>query len=189
MILLQLFLTFLKIGAVSFGGGYAMIPLIRESCLAYGWLTEETLVDLIAVSESTPGPIAINCATFVGASQAGFAGALAATLGVILPSFFVILLIAALLRNFLRYSGVQAFLAGVRPASVGLILSAGIVLFLSVLCDVSKITEEAAIDWKGLLLFLLLAFSSFGFEKWKKKRISPITLIAFSAVLGILLYS
>ena len=93
MIYLQLFLTFLKIGAVSFGGGYGMISLIREDCLANAWLNEEELLNFIAVAESTPGPIAVNMATFIGSSQAGFGGALLATLGVVLPSFFIILLI------------------------------------------------------------------------------------------------
>ena len=89
MILLDLFLTFLKIGAVSFGGGYGMLALIREECLLHGWLTEEELLNFIAVSESTPGPIAVNLATFIGSSQAGFWGALLATLGVILPAFCI----------------------------------------------------------------------------------------------------
>ena len=92
MIYLQLFLTFLKIGAFTFGGGYAMIPLIRESVLGYGWLSEEQILNFIAIAESTPGPIAVNMATFVGASQAGILGALVATLGVVLPSFIIILL-------------------------------------------------------------------------------------------------
>ena len=89
MIYWNLFLTFLKIGAVSFGGGYAMIPLIREECLAYGWLTEEAMMNFIAVAESTPGPISVNLATFVGASQAGIGGSFVATLGLVLPSFII----------------------------------------------------------------------------------------------------
>ena len=92
-ILLDLFLTFLKIGAVSFGGGYAMIPLLTDEVLAHGWLTSSEILNFIAVSESTPGPVAINMATFIGASQGGFLGALLATLGVVLPSFIIILII------------------------------------------------------------------------------------------------
>ena len=106
MIYLKLFLTFLKIGAVSFGGGYGMISLIREDCLGYGWLTEEELLNFIAVAESTPGPIAVNMATFVGSSQGGFWGAMLATLGVVLPSFIIILLVATLLTKLLKYAGV-----------------------------------------------------------------------------------
>ena len=93
MIYLTLFLTFLKIGAVSFGGGYGMISLIRETVLENAWLTEEEFLNFIAVAESTPGPLAVNMATFIGSAQAGFLGALVATLGVILPSFVIILII------------------------------------------------------------------------------------------------
>ena len=96
--LLKLFLIFFEIGAVSFGGGYGMVSLIREIVLSNGWMTESEFMSFVAVTESTPGPIAVNMATFVGASQAGAPGALVATLGVVLPSFIIILLIAALLR-------------------------------------------------------------------------------------------
>ena len=89
MIYVELFLTFLQIGAFSFGGGYGMISLIREETLSRGWLTEESLLDMIAVAESTPGPIAVNMATFVGSSQGGVLGAAVATLGVVLPSFVI----------------------------------------------------------------------------------------------------
>ena len=104
-ILLKLFLTFLKIGAVSFGGGYSMIPLIRDEVLTNGWATEEAFMNFIAVAESTPGPIAINMATYIGSTQYGFIGSLVATLGIVLPSFIIILLIVALFKNFLKYSG------------------------------------------------------------------------------------
>ena len=120
---LKLFLTFLEIGAVSFGGGYGMISLIREKVLLHGWLSEAEFLSFIAVSESTPGPLAVNMATFIGASQGGVPGALCATLGVVLPSFFIILLIAALIHDLLKYAGVEAFLSGVRPCVVALILS------------------------------------------------------------------
>ena len=131
--LLKLFWLFFQVGAVSFGGGYAMISLIRELVLANGWLTEAELLNMIAVAESTPGPIAVNMATFVGATQAGIPGALLATLGVVLPSFLIILLIAAVLKNFLKYRPVKAFMAGVRPCVVGLILATAATLFLSTL--------------------------------------------------------
>ena len=97
MILFELFFTFFKIGALTFGGGYAMIPFVREQVLAHGWLTETELLNMIAVSESTPGPIAVNMATFVGSEEAGVLGAALATIGVVLPSFLIILLISALL--------------------------------------------------------------------------------------------
>ena len=130
MIYLRLFLTFLEIGAVSFGGGYGMISLIREKVLGYGWLTEEEFLSFIAVSESTPGPLAVNMATFIGSSQGGLPGALCATLGVVLPSFCIILLIAALMRNLLKYAGVNAALGGIRPAVVGLILGTALTMAL-----------------------------------------------------------
>ena len=95
MIYLKLFLIFLEIGAVSFGGGYGMISIIREKVLTFGWLSEDEFVNFIAVSESTPGPLAVNMATFVGSSQAGFIGGLIATLGVVLPSFVIIFIIAS----------------------------------------------------------------------------------------------
>lgn len=123
MIYLKLFLTFLEIGAVSFGGGYGMIALIREKVLLNGWLGDDEFMSLIAVSESTPGPLAVNMATFVGSSQGGVLGALAATFGVVLPSFIIILIIAALISNFMKYAGVQAFLSGIRPCVVALILA------------------------------------------------------------------
>ena len=122
-IYLLLFLTFLKIGAVSFGGGYAMIPLMREECLANGWLTEDQILNFIAVAESTPGPIAVNMATFVGAREGGVLGSLVATLGIVLPSFIIILLIATLLTKLLKYAGVKAVLKSIRPAIIGMILA------------------------------------------------------------------
>ena len=112
MIYLKLFLTFLEIGAVSFGGGYAMISMIREKVLLHGWMSEEELINIIAVAESTPGPIEVNMETFVGSTQAGILGALLATLGVVLPSFIIILLIASVIRGFLKFAGVKAALSG-----------------------------------------------------------------------------
>ena len=102
MILLDLFLGFLRVGCFSFGGAYGAIPLIRDVVMSYGWLDEETLIYFIAVSESTPGPIMVNLATYVGSSQAGLAGAVVATLAVVLPAFVIILLVMAVFKNFLR---------------------------------------------------------------------------------------
>ena len=118
MIYLHLFLNFLMIGALSFGGGYGMISLVRETVLRHGWLTEAEFLSFIAVSESPPGPLAVNMAPFIGSSQGGFPGALIATLGVVLPSFFIILLIAAVLKNLMKYAGVEAFLKEKGYASV-----------------------------------------------------------------------
>ena len=187
-IYLSLFLTFLKIGAVSFGGGYGMLALIRETVVGNGWLTEAELLNFIAVSESTPGPVAINMATFIGASQGGVPGALCATLGVILPSFVIILIIAALIRNFLKYRGVQAALSGIRPAVIALIVATGLILTLETLFGVGNVPTAVTPDWRGIGIFAGVALLSFGYFKWRKKRLSPIVCILLSAAAGILLY-
>lgn len=114
MIYLKLFLNFLMIGALSFGGGYGMVSLVRETVISNVWLTESEFLNFIAVSESTPGPLAVNMATFIGSTQGGILGSFLATLGVVLPSFIIILLIAAVLKNLMKYAGVNAFLSGVR---------------------------------------------------------------------------
>ena len=119
----QLFLTFLKIGAITFGGGYAMIPLVqRETVEKYGWITDDDLLDIVAIAESTPGPIAVNSATFVGYRVGGTAGALLASLGVILPSFTVILLVSFLLRRFGELRAVRYAFFGIRAGVLALIL-------------------------------------------------------------------
>lgn len=110
-----------------------MISLIREKVIAYGWLSESDFLSFIAVSESTPGPLAVNMATFIGSSQGGIGGALAATAGVVLPSFIVIIIIAALINNLLKFAGVRAFLSGVRPCITALIIGTAITMFLSYL--------------------------------------------------------
>ena len=102
MIYLRLFLNFLMIGALSFGGGYGMVSLVRERVLSNGWLTENEFLNFIAVSESTPGPLAVNMATFIGSTQGGILGSFVATLGVVLPSFLIILLIASALKNLMK---------------------------------------------------------------------------------------
>lgn len=188
MILLELFLTFFGIGAVSFGGGYAMISVMRDAVLRHGWLSEEELVNMIAVSESTPGPIAVNMATFVGAREGGFLGALLATLGVVLPSFFMILLICAVARGFLKRRGVVAFLSGVRPAAIGLILGTAAVLLLGTLLGGASVTAGITPDWYGILIFGVLILVSLLAKRLFKKQPSPILLIVVSAFLGILLY-
>lgn len=187
MIYLNLFLSFLKIGAISFGGGYGMISFIREEVLAYGWLTEEELLNFIAVSESTPGPIAVNMATFIGASQAGVLGALIATLGVVLPSFFIILIIAAVLKNIIKFAGVQATLNGIRPAIVGLILSTAIIMFINSVFGIITVNSEFLFDWKGLIIFCALLTVSLICKIFHKKS-SPILLIIISGIMGILLF-
>ena len=186
MIYWKLFYKFILIGCLSFGGGYGMISLVRETVLENGWLTETEFINFIAVSESTPGPLAVNMATFVGSSQGGLAGAFFATLGVVLPAFFIILLIAAVIRNLLKFAGVQAALSGVRPAIVGLSLGTAAVLLLNIVCGVQTVGGGAAFEWKNLVLLLLLFAVSAGYRLWKKKSFSPILLILLSGALGVL---
>ena len=189
MIYLKLFVTFFEIGLFTFGGGYAMISLIREKTLAFGWLTEAELLNMIAISESTPGPIAINMATFVGSTQGGILGSLVATLGVVLPSFIIILLIVSLIQGFLKYRGVQAFLGGVRPCVVALILTTAITMLMSTLFGITTISQGAAIDCKGLIILAILVAIALAFKKLRRKKPSPILMILISAGLGMIFYS
>ncbi len=189
MIYLELFFAFLQIGAVSFGGGYAMISLIREKVLMHGWLTEEELLNMIAVSESTPGPIAVNMATFVGSAQGGILGSFLATLGVVLPSFIIILLIASLIHNFLKYKGVQAFLGGLRPCVVGLILATAITMLMSTTLGFKSIGNKITPDINGLIIFAVIVAVALILKEIRKKPTSPILLILISAGLGMVVYS
>ena len=188
MIYLELFLTFLSIGAFSFGGGYGMIALMRERVLARAWLSEGDLLDMIAVAESTPGPIAVNMATFIGSAKGGVVGAVVATLGVVLPSFVIILLIASVMRHLMRYASVKAFLGGLRPAVVALILSTAVSLLLGTLLSVESFESALRADARGILIFAILALLSFGYRRIFRRGASPILLILVSAVFGVLFY-
>lgn len=187
-LLLDLFLTFLKIGAVSFGGGYAMIPMLTDEVIAHGWLTETELLNFIAVSESTPGPIAVNMATFIGSAKGGFLGALLATVGVVLPAFIIILIISSIVKGLLKYAGVKGFLSGVRPVVVGLIIATGALLFLTVVLGYTKVGAPLSFDYKSLIIFGLVALTYIVYKILRKKTLSPIILIIFSALLGLLFY-
>ena len=188
MIYLTLFLTFLKIGLFTFGGGYAMIPLIQETVLTNNWLTEEELLNFIAIAESTPGPIAINMATFIGTAQGGILGAIFATMGVVLPSFVIILIISAFLKNLLQYNCVKTVLNSIKPVIVGLITATAITLFLSTIFSIKNIGDSFGIDVFGIIIFFIIAVLSITFKKFRKKQISPILLILFSGLLGIVFY-
>ena len=215
MIYLQLFFSFLMIGTVSFGGGYGMISLIRETVLSYGWLSEEEFLNFIAVSESTPGPLAVNMATFIGSSQGGILGSFFATLGVVMPSFFIILLIAALLKNFMKYAGVQAFLSGIRPCVVAMILSTAVTMGLGTLFSVRSVDDIGSLlnlglsseavspyssatgslssgavvpDYKGIFIFVFLIVLHVLWKHFRKKTISPILMLLLSAGLGVVIY-
>ena len=186
MIVLYLFLTFFKIGLFTIGGGYDMIPMIQQDILSHGWVSQSDLIDFIAISESTPGPFAINIATFVGMSKAGLIGAVSATLGVVLPSFLIILIIAKFLQAFKDSPLVDAAFYGLRPASTGLIAAAGLSVLALVLVN-PGVSEGAGIleliNIKSILLIAVLYY--FTAVCKKTKGLHPVCFIAASAVVGI----
>ena len=189
-IYLELFLAFFKIGLFTFGGGYAMISLVMETCVSKNWLSESEVLNFIAICESTPGPIAINMATFVGSSQGGILGSVCATLGVVLPSFIIILIIAMVLNNLLKIKGVQAFIDGIKPTIVGLISATFITLFLSTIFSISDIeSTQFSFSYQGLIIFGITVLISLLYKKIVKKAVSPILLILLSGILGILFYA
>ncbi len=187
MIFLYLFLTFFKIGAFTFGGGYAMLPLIQKEVVSLGWMTNETIINFVAVSESTPGPFAINMATYVGQAMGSsyglwgtLFGAFCATLGVVLPSFTIILLVAKFFEKFKSSRIVAGCMTGLKPAVIGLIgsavISTGATVFFpagfsfAVFATVEFISAAAI-----FILALILAL----------KKVHPILIIVLSAILGI----
>ena len=159
MIYLDLFLGFLKVGCFAFGGAYGAIPLIRDVVMSYGWLSDEMLTYMIAVSESTPGPIMVNLATYIGSSQAGFLGAVIATLAVVLPSFLIILLITALLKTALKNKYVQAVLRGLKPCVIGIVLATGIYMVLG---NCFGTIPEIKVNIQAISITALLVASIFG---------------------------
>lgn len=182
MIWLELFWGFLKVGLFAFGGAYGSIPLIRDVVLSYGWLSDEALTYMIAVSESTPGPIMVNLATYVGSSQAGLPGAILATAAVVLPSFLIILLLMAILKNAIKNKYVQAALQGLKPCMIGIVLATGIYMILKNCVPSNKFDTRNVIVTAVLLLLL------YGSKYVLKKKISPILLIIVSAVIGIAVF-
>lgn len=182
MIYLDLFLGFLRVGCFTFGGGYAAIPLIRDLVLSSGWLTEETLTYMIGISESTPGPIMVNLATYVGSTQGGPLGAMLATFAVVMPSFCIILLILVLLRNVIKNAYVQAVLQGMQPCIIGIIISTGVQLALR------ACLPQSTMDVRAVTIALILTATILFYQKKWKKKLSPIRVILISAVLGIVFY-
>ena len=180
MIFLELFWTFFKIGAFTFGGGYAMIPLIQSEVTAKGWIDAASIVDFIAVSESTPGPIAVNMATYIGSEMGGVFGAFCATLGVVLPSFVIILIVAKCFERFRRSKVIQGAMSGLKPAVVGLIatavVSVGKTVFFPVGLTLAVFASPMFYVCLGIFgVMLLLAF----------KKVHPIAILCLSAVIGI----
>lgn len=181
MIYLTLFWTFFKIGLFTFGGGYAMIPLIQAEVQGHGWMKMEELINFIAVSESTPGPFAINISTYIGAEMGGFFGSVCATLGVVLPSFIIILLVAKIYDRFSKSRVVKGCMSGLKPAVIGLIGAAVVSVAQTVFfhdglsADVFKTPQF----YISLVLFAAMLFLIM------KKKLHPIVIICISAAVGI----
>ncbi len=184
MIFLELFYEFFLIGLFTFGGGYAMIPLIEDAVLKHNWLTEAQFIDFIGVCESTPGPIAVNMATYVGSTNAGILGSGVATFAVVLPSFIIIVLIAAVLKNIIKNKYVVRALEGIKAVVLGLITATGITLSLT--CLGYKDLHNFDFNYNSLICLIILALIYFIFLKIKKKKINTIILILTSAILGII---
>ena len=188
MIYLELFLTFLKIGTFSFGGGYGMISLMTEEVLKNSWLTYEEVLNFIGVETVIPGPVAVNMSTYIGYSQGGVLGSLVATFGVILPSFIIILLISAILKNLLKYKSVNTVLSSVIPPVTALIFATAVSMGLKTVFDLRAVESTFNVDVKGLGIFITVFVIHIVYKKILKKEISPVILIAVSGVLGVALY-
>ena len=181
MIYFDLFFTFLKIGLFTIGGGYAMLPMIREEVSSHGWLSQSELIDFIAVSESTPGPFAVNIATFVGTRTGGIFGGLCATLGVVLPSFVIILFVARFYQKFKSSKLVAGAMNGLKPAVVGLIGAALLSLSVTVFfpAGLNMAVFSTAQFYVSLGIFAVAVVLAF-------KKLHPILIILLSAVIGII---
>ena len=187
MILLRLFWEFFQIGLFSVGGGLATLPFLYNLGARSGWFTAEQVADMLAVSESTPGPIGVNMATYVGFTSAGVPGSIIATLGLVTPSIIIILLVAAAMKAFRNNRYVEAAFYTLRPASTGLITAAGWSVVMLVLVN-TELFESTGVftdlfNWRNLLLFAVL-FALTNFVK-PIKKLHPIFVILFAAVCGI----
>lgn len=180
MIYFELFWTFFKIGLFTFGGGYAMLPLIQKEVLAHNWISSDELVNFVAVSESTPGPFAVNMSTYIGSEMGGILGSLCATLGVVLPSFIIILIVAKCYEKFKNSSIVKGCMSGLKPTVIGLIGSAVISIALTVLfpASITLSVFTSLAFYISVAIFLVMAVLSF-------KKVHPILIILMSAAIGI----
>ena len=194
--LLSLFAEFFMVGLFTFGGGYGAIPLIRDTILSNpDWGVDlEMFQYIVGVAESTPGPIMVNTATYIGTTYAGILGGIFATLGAITPSFLIIVLIAKCLQGFMEKKGTRTVLDTVKPCVVGIILSTGVYFLLSgVIPAINSLftdgfTKDLVPEWKTVLVFALVFLLRAGWKLWKKKTISPILSIGISAIFGILVF-
>jgi len=185
MILLRLYIEFFKTGLFAVGGGLATIPFLRDIAANTGWFTDADLTTMIAVSESTPGPIGVNMATYVGFQTAGLPGSVIATLGLITPSIIIIMVIAGFLQKFRSSKVVDAAFKGLRPASTALIAAAGLSVALSVLIRVGGVMEHTcSVHWPSLVLAVAVFLA---LRHKKLKQIHPIVFIAVSALVGVVL--
>ena len=188
MILLQLFWEFFKTGLFAVGGGMATLPFLYDISTRTGWFTQEKLADMIAVSESTPGPIGVNMATYVGFETAGIPGAVVATLGLVFPSIIIILIIARVLKQFRENKTVDAAFYGLRPCSIALIAAAGMLVAKITFLNTDVLNTGIGISelfrWKEVLLAGVLLLATRGIKPLKK--LHPVVFIAISAVAGIL---
>lgn len=183
----ELYATFFKIGLFSFGGGYGMLPLMLEETVGRNWLTSAEFANFLAVAESTPGPVSINMATYVGSTQGGLLGSVMATLGVITPSIIVILIIVALLKDFLQYQGVRATLTGMKPVICGMIIATAVDLALTNVFPAIESFSLEGFSAAAVLITAVIGLVSVAYKKFKKKAVSPIILIVISAALGLIL--
>lgn len=184
MILLRLFYEFAKVGLFAVGGGLATVPFLQSMGEKTGWFTNAELSTMIAVSESTPGPMGVNMATYVGYSISGLPGAIVATLGLVTPSIVVIIIIAGILQKFRKSKTVDAVFYGLRPASTALIASAGISVAISVFWTVSgTVEQEISIHWPVIVLSLAIFLAM---QNKRLKKIHPVAFIAIAAVIGII---
>lgn len=200
MIYLDLFLGFLQVGCFSFGGAYGAIPVIREIVMKYGWMDETKFAYILAISESTPGPIMVNTATYIGNEVGGIWGSVLATFTVCLPAFLIILLLSILLKNALKNPYVQAVLSGIKPCIIGIIVATGLYMiidnclqtdftFMDLFGDSGTVSTGFSIAWQSIVITILLAITTFVYKKIRKKAITPIMLILISACAGIIAYS
>lgn len=190
MIYFELFYVFFLIGLFTFGGGYAMIPLIEDQVVSRGWMTDTQLADFIAISETTPGPFAINVSTFIGSQIGGPLGAVCSTIGVILPSFIIIILVAIILSKFLKSRFVQGALNGIKPVMIGLIAATAIIFFvkMALFSGNALFSQTITFDRAGVVLLLVLSSFAIIFKIRQKKSLNPILLLLISAVLGIVIF-
>lgn len=186
MIYLKLFLEFLKVGLFTFGGGYAMIPVVKDVVIKNNWLSIDEFTNMIGICESTPGPFAINMATYVGSIQAGFFGSLLATVGVVLPSYIIILLIAKLLSKIEKNEIVKKIMLGIKPVVVALVLSTGLILLFNCLViNFDFYNIKVSFNIVSLVCFIIIALIYALFKKVFKYDLSAIMIIIISAGLGI----